>query len=69
MPVDAALVPRSGQVAARLGVRYGPARGLVVGGDVRVEELAIACAGQEAPFLRDQVVVIDLDELIVHDGA
>jgi hypothetical protein len=69
MPHDAALMPASGRVAAGLDVSYGEANGVVAGGEIRVEELTLARADQDTPFLRDERIVAEVRELTVRDGT
>jgi hypothetical protein len=69
IPADAALMPASGRVTAGFDVSYGAVDGLVAGGEIRVHELAVARAGQDAPLLRDELIVADLHDLTIRDGV
>jgi hypothetical protein len=69
IPDGAPLEPVSGQLAAGLDVAYGGAAGLVVGGTIQAHEVAVARAGQDAPFLRDERIVAHVRQLTRRDGT
>jgi len=65
---DATIVPAAGRLAGTLDLRYAAADGLVAGGRLRVDDLALARAGQEAPVVRDERVQVTARDLAVRDG-
>ncbi|HEX9818839.1 MAG TPA: DUF748 domain-containing protein [Methylomirabilota bacterium] len=69
IPADAAIQPVAGRLAGALRLHYAGAGGLVAGGQLRLEGLRVARAGQTPPFLRDDRVVASVRDLTLRDGV
>jgi len=69
IPADAAVQPVAGRLAGALRLHYAEAGGLVAGGQLRLEGLRVARAGQAPTFLRDDRVVASVRDLTLRDGV
>jgi hypothetical protein len=68
MPPAAAIVPAAGRLAGTLDLHYAATAGLVAGGQLRVDDLALARVGQEPPVVRAERVQAAVRDLTVRDG-
>ena len=68
IPLDAAISPVSGQLAGTVDLHYAGSDGLRAGAELRVDELALAWAGQRPPVLRDERIQATVRDLRVHEG-
>jgi hypothetical protein len=69
LPSGATVQPVGGRLAGALRVRWTPGDGLVAGGQLLVEGLTVARAGQDPALVRDERVVATVGDLTVRDGV
>jgi hypothetical protein len=69
IPADAGVQPVGGRLNGTVRVHWTPADGMVAGGQLGVERLAVAREGQKPELVRDERVVATVRDLTVRDGV